>query len=322
MLRLLACLALTVAMPVAAQSSQPTSAQSPYLSVEQLRAKYADKASHFVDIGGVSIHYKDEGKGPVLLMVHGSQSTLKTWDGIVAKLKGKYRIIRYDIAGQGLSGDVSDTAAAALKPTDIAEGLLKHLGVTKLKAGVGVSSGGTLIAFLASENPGLVERAILSNMPSDPVVTTHLKQPQSFIDAQAKAKATKVTDLAYWNEFLNYFSGDPSRISAKTRAEYADFNRRVPNKNVISLVAQIKDGKVSTVTFAEMTTPSLLIWGGSDQLLPVSAAKRLEEYLVKSEASRVIMPDVGHYPPLEVPERFADVMESWITSGVPNLPGK
>lgn len=307
--------ALLAAAPAAAQT-----APSPYLTVDQLRTKFADKDSRFATIGGVEIHYKDEGKGPVLLMVHGSQSTLKTWDGVVAKLKGRYRIIRYDIAGQGLSGNVSDEAAAAMKPTDIAEGLLKHAGVTKLKAGVGVSSGGTLIAFLASKRPDLVERAILSNMPSDPVVTTHLKQPQAFIDAQARAKANKVTDLDYWNQFLSYFAGDPARISTAKRQEYADFNRREPNKNIISLVAQIKDGKESTVTFAAMTTPALLIWGGSDQLLPVPAAARLEQYLTASEVSRVIMPDVGHYPPVEVPDRFADIMAAYMESGVPNLP--
>ncbi|WP_199554267.1 alpha/beta fold hydrolase [Sandaracinobacteroides hominis] len=313
---LLAVATLSVAAPAVAQAAQP----SPYLTVEQLRAKFADKDSKFANIGGVEIHYKDEGKGPVLLMVHGSQSSLRTWDGVVAKLKDRYRIIRYDVAGQGLSGNISDEAAATLKPTDIAEGLLKQLGVTKLKAGVGVSSGGTLIAFLASGRPDLVERAILSNMPSDPVVTTHLKQPQAFLDAQARAKANKVTDLDYWNQFLSYFSGDPARISPAKRQEYADYNRREPNKNLIALTAQIRDGKESTATFAAMTTPALLIWGGSDQLLPVPAADRLQQYLTKSEVSRVILPDVGHYPPLEVPDRFADIMAAYIESGVPNLP--
>ena len=101
------------------------------ITVEQLRAKYGDRAGHIAVIGGVEVYYKDEGKGPAILMVHGSQSTLKTWDYVAAKLTKRYRVIRYDIPPQGLSGHVSDEAEKAMQPTDVAEGLLKILGVDK-----------------------------------------------------------------------------------------------------------------------------------------------------------------------------------------------
>jgi len=48
------------------------------LTLSELRAKYADPAGKIAVIGGVEVYYKDEGKGPAILMVHGSQSTLKT----------------------------------------------------------------------------------------------------------------------------------------------------------------------------------------------------------------------------------------------------
>lgn len=42
-------------------------------------------------------------KGPTLVFVHGYPDNLHVWDGVVALLKGRYRIIRYDVRGAGLS---------------------------------------------------------------------------------------------------------------------------------------------------------------------------------------------------------------------------
>ena len=285
--------------------------------MEQLRERYADPQSRYITIRGVEVHYKDEGTGPVLLMVHGSESSLRTWDGIVAVLKDRYRIIRYDIPGYGLSGRISDEVAANVDPMDIPLGLVEALEVDRLTF-VGVSSGGTMGMYLAAEHPDLVERLIISNTPSDPVDTSHLVMPQAFIDAIARARETGYRDLDFWNQFLSYFSGDPARISAQTRQEYFDFYRRTPEAHPIALVAVIGDGVIATERMARVTQPTFLIWGGGDKLLPPSAAEASERYLSAAPISRVIMPDVGHYPPLEVPERFAQLIAAFVEAGVPN----
>lgn len=46
-----------------------------------------------------------EGKpdGPTLVFVHGYPDNLHVWDGVVGLLKDRYRIIRYDVRGAGLS---------------------------------------------------------------------------------------------------------------------------------------------------------------------------------------------------------------------------
>jgi pimeloyl-ACP methyl ester carboxylesterase len=291
-------------------------AEYPRLTVAQLRAKYGDPRSRYMTIRGIEVHYKDEGKGPVLFMVHGSQSSLRTWDRITILLKARYRIIRYDIPGFGLSGAVTDDAAATVQPAEIAEELLNRLGVKKATI-VGVSSGGTMGMYLAARRPDLVERLILSNTPSDPVKTDHLVQPKSFLDAQERAIQTRYQDMAFWNEFLSYFSGDPSRISARTRAEYYDFNRRVVEKYPIALVARIGDGKQAAIEMAKVRAPVLLAWGTGDPLLPESAANAIARYLANARISRLLMPDVGHYPPLEVPDRFARLIADYVEVVVP-----
>lgn len=326
---MLAGLALGLAaLPAAPTLAQPAPAvaaadQYPRLTVAQLRAKYQDAQSRYMTIKGVEVHYKDEGPrgAPVLFMVHGSQSSVRTWDRITQLLKGRYRIVRYDIPGYGLSGPATDEAAEKVQPVEIAEGLINNLGIKKLTF-VGVSSGGTMGMYLAAKRPELVERLVLSNTPSDPVKYDHLVEPQSFKDAQARSQQTGFQDLTFWNEFLSYFSGDPKRISAKTRAEYYDFNRRAKEKYPIALVARIGDGKQAAIEMAKVRTPTLLVWGTADPLLPESAANAITRYLANAQISRVLMPDVGHYPPLEVPDRFARIIADYVEAVVPNPPAR
>lgn len=300
-------------------ASAPDSPTTPRLTVAQLRAKYADRQSRYMTIKGMEIHYKDEGprKAPVLLLIHGSQSSLRTWDRITVLLKKRYRIIRFDIPGYGLSSPATDEAAANVKPVEVTEGLLAGLGVSKLAAAVGVSSGGTMAMYLAAKRPDLVERLILSNTPSDPVDTSHMVQTPAFLSAQDRARKTGYQDFDFWDQYLSFFSGDPARISQRTRMEYWDFNRRSPEKYPIAMVARIGDGRQAAIEMEKIKTPTFLVWGSGDPLLPEAAVTAITRYLRNATISKVLMPDVGHYPPLEVPDRFARWIETYVEAGVP-----
>lgn len=307
--------------PVLAQmaANAPDSPATPRLTVAQLRAKYADRQSRYITVKGMEIHYKDEGprKAPVLLMIHGSQSSLRTWDRITLLLKKRYRVIRFDIPGYGLSSPATDEAAANVKPLEVTEGLIEGLGIRKIAAAVGVSSGGTMAMYLAAKRPELVERLILSNTPSDPVDTSHMVQTPGFLAAQDRARQTGYQDFDFWDQYLSFFAGDAGRISKRTRMEYWDFNRRSPEKHPIAMVARIGDGKQAAVEMAKITAPTFLVWGSGDPLLPEAAVNAITRYLQNATISKVLMPDVGHYPPLEVPDRFARWVETYVEAGVP-----
>jgi len=327
-LAMIAASAALLATPhiAAAQTTAPVKEEAqapahPYLSVAQLRAKYNDRQSRYLKVGGLAIHYKDEGPrdAPVLLMVHGSESSLRTWDRIAAVLKGRYRVVRFDLPGYGLSDGATDEALKVLVPTDVPFALLEHLKIPKATF-VGVSSGGTMGMYMAARRPDVIERLILSNTPSAPVDTSHLKLSQGLIDAMARAKDNGFRDPDFWVQFLNFFAGDARRMTAQMHREYYDFYRRVPEKNLVGLIARIGDGKQATVEMAKVRKPTLLLWGGADPLLPESALDAITGYLSAAQISKVVMPDVGHYPPLEVPDRFAQLTAAYVEAGTPNLP--
>lgn len=307
-------------MPLVLLLIAATGPAQPWLSLADLRAQYADRASRYMTIGGMEVHYKDEGRRgpnyPALLLVHGSSSTMKTWDHLVPLLARDYRVIRYDIPGMGLSGDVPGAAIGTVEPADIAEELLRRLRVGKVTV-IGVSSGGTLGTFLAAKRPDLVERLIISNAPSDPVDTSHMVPTPDWARAQAQAKESGFQDQFFWDQFLSYFAGDGRRIDAATRRHFYDFGRRMPDRNFIAMIAKVADAPKARAAMAKVRAPCLLIWGGSDQLLPPSAGRTLLKYLSATDVSIVYLPDVGHFPPIETPGRFARIARGWIEAGVP-----
>jgi len=75
--------------------------------MKNIKLKYVNKESKFIEIecgdSTCRLHYRDEGSGPVLLLLHGVCASLHTWDAWVETLKPYYRIIRFDIPGFGLS---------------------------------------------------------------------------------------------------------------------------------------------------------------------------------------------------------------------------
>ena len=76
-------------------------------SYAMVKSKYATPPSQFLDVGGVSVHLRDEGHGPALVILHSSQTNLRIWDDWVDVLKANYRVIRVDWPPYGLTVDNS-----------------------------------------------------------------------------------------------------------------------------------------------------------------------------------------------------------------------
>jgi len=90
------------------------------LPIAALKQKYAGGASRFALIEGMNVHYRDEGAGPPLVLIHGTLSSLHTWDGWVGQLAPHRRVIRLDLAGFGLTGPAPDRDYRAAREAAVA----------------------------------------------------------------------------------------------------------------------------------------------------------------------------------------------------------
>jgi hypothetical protein len=74
------------------------------ISVDDLKKEYANEHSKFIEIDGMQVHYRIEGEGLPIVLIHGTASSLNTWDAWTAELTKTHKVIRMDLPAFGLTG--------------------------------------------------------------------------------------------------------------------------------------------------------------------------------------------------------------------------
>lgn len=313
-MRRLLALAAAVLMAIPGVAAAQSAEVPKKVPLAELRAKIGTPADRYMKIaGGVELRYRDEGKGPVLLLLHGSRSSLASWDPVVAKLVKHYRVVRFDQPPHALSGPISKEAIAAVgSPENMVKQFLDKLGVRKATV-LGTSSGGTLAYYFAATYPAMVDGLVLSNTPSDPVNELKPVLTPDMEAANARAKANGLEDRAFWRTYFEWLWGDKSRITERQVDAYYNYNLRGIDPNYTGLQALTSNKAATMARLDAVTAPTLIIWGMRDPVLPPYLGEKLFDYLKNVKGrSFIAMEDVGHYPPVEVPDRYADLVLAWL----------
>jgi hypothetical protein len=110
---------------------------APERTVAELQGRLAPPPSVFVDVAGMKVHLRDEGPredASPLVLLHGTGSSLHAWEGWARDLKAKRRIIRYDMAGFGLTGPSPDGIYSIDDDVRLVIAILDKLGVERSAA--------------------------------------------------------------------------------------------------------------------------------------------------------------------------------------------
>ncbi len=286
------------------------------IPAKELRAKYANAESEFVDLGdGLTVHLRDEGPkdAPALILLHGSNASLHTWQQWVDRLGKDVRIIRYDQPGHGLTGPHPKDDYSARGFVDVVDRVAKNRGLDKFYLG-GNSMGGWVTHEYAKAHPEKLLGIILVDAAgapdSKPRQTpigfriarmpgiSRLMQvitPRSVIETSLKQSVSNqaiVTDAEvdeYW-ELLRYPGN--REATGKRFAQYGSRNTPTP------------------VSGATRGVPALILWGDEDKLIPVSAAKWFQSTYANNVTH--IYKGIGHIPMEETADKSADDVGSWL----------
>ena len=116
-----------------------------------LEAKYATPPSRFITLpDGARAHYRIRGadSAPTLLLLHGSNATLFTWEPWSKTLSDHFRVVSVDLPGHGLTGPVPDHDYSAAGMAKFVGEFADALGI-KSFALAGNSMGGGVAAYFA-----------------------------------------------------------------------------------------------------------------------------------------------------------------------------
>ena len=277
----------------------------PGRTVHELSDRWAPSPSRFVAIGGMQVHLRDEGPrdDPVpVLLLHGTSSSLHTWEGWVPPLTAAgRRVISVDLPGFGLTGPFPDGDHRIGAYAPFLLEMLDRLGVSRVVV-AGNSFGGQVAIELALAAPARVERLVLVDALAYPRNATSV--PIGFVVASVPG-VNRLMDFVLPRSLIersvHSVYGDPSRVTPALVDRYFELSLREGNRAALrNRFADLPDAGYAPRVRA-LRLPVLVLWGGRDQLIPPAAADR---FLSDIAGSRLVLfPELGHVPQEEDPTR-------------------
>ncbi|MEI9996181.1 MAG: alpha/beta fold hydrolase [Rhizomicrobium sp.] len=287
-----------------------------------LEAKYATAPSQFIAVeyastlaGGAAssapahVHYRDRGPkdAPVLLLLHGSNATLFTWEPWAKDLSDTYRVVSVDLPAHGLTGATPNHDYSQAGMANFVGAFADKLGL-KSFALAGNSMGGGVAARFAEEHPERVSALILvdaAGMPSKagdhtPVAFRLLRQ--SWLQPVLRHLDPKplvreglddaIVRKAVLTEPMIDLYSDMARMDGSREATAERFGEFDPAD-----AHYVKDH------VGALKMPVLILWGEQDHLIPVAAAATWHDSIPGSKV--IVYAETGHIPMEELADQTA-----------------
>ena len=302
-----------------------TLTHTPDRSVDSLVTLWAPPPSDFMYVKGQFVHFRDEGPktDPTpLVLLHGTAASLHTWQGWVAELRGRKRVITFDMPGFGLTGPFTgqykrdDYHADNLARFTL--DLLDALHVQRFDIG-GNSLGGEVAWRVASLAPARVDRLILVD------ATGYAFKPEL---VPLGFRVTRVPVLNRIGEYLTPrvlveqsvrdVYADPSRVTGALVDRYFELLTREGNRHALNMRMEEVARDLAPERIKTLKLPTLILWGAKDRLVPPVNAHRFQQDIAGSQL--VIFPNLAHVPHEEDPKDSIVPVRAFLGLDDPHAP--
>ncbi len=285
------------------------------IPIEDLKPKYANENSMFFVIDQTSIHIRDEGKkdAPVLLLIHGVCSSLHTWDGWVSVLKDHFRIIRFDIPGFGLSGQIPSKNYTPEYSVELLNKAIEQLGIKKLSI-AGNSLGGFIGWKFAVTHPDKVEKLILIDSVGFPQEMPWLLKFSTNIFVRPFARIAM--PRYFINKAVHEVYGNQSKVTDEVVDRYFELSQKKGNRSawidVFMIMKDYSKREDLAKGLTDIKCPIMVMWGTKDIWIPYTTIfPKWQENL--PHAIFKVYDGVGHIPMEEIPEQTAKDAYEFLT---------
>ncbi|NTX06793.1 MULTISPECIES: alpha/beta fold hydrolase [Myxococcus] len=284
------------------------------VSPQELEARYATAPSRFVEVDGLRIHYRDQGQGPTLLLLHGSNASLFTWEGWVRELSENYRVITLDLPGHGLTGPDARGRYTADAMVEVVEAFRARLGLEQFVLG-GNSMGGSISWRYALLHPQRVTRLVLVDAAGFPRDT-----PAPLVFRLMRAPVVgEVLSLfsPRWviDRNLRAVYGEPSRVTEALVEQYHALLLREGNRTATRERMRAGGDDARWKQLGELRMPTLVLWGAKDAWIPLEHGQRFARAI--PGARLIVYPELGHVPMEEDAARTARELRGFLEASAP-----
>lgn len=249
-------------------------------------------------VDDITVHFAVNGPtdAPPLVFSNSLGTDLRTWDAVVARLSGRFRCIRYDTRGHGLTDRGSAEVTIPRLAADLV-GLLTHLDIRKTLI-CGLSIGGLIAQQVAKDDPDRVRALVLCDTASK-IGTPEMWQER--IDGIEKNGLDAAADGILERWFAPVFrSHKPIDV-----ALWRNLLVRTPLDGYLACCGAIRDADLRADA-ATINAPTLCVGGAQDGATPPDVVGALAASI--PGAGFIELNDCGHLPCIEQPQALVDAM--------------
>ena len=262
---------------------------------------------HEIQIDDHLLVYLKGGKGETILFVHGFGADKDSWATFLPSFSGSYRLIVPDLPGFGESS-APDTASYDI-PSQV-KNLAQFIDTEGLDSFhlIGVSMGGYIAAYYASEHPEKIKSLALIDAAG--VVS----QIPSYIWRQYKNNGEILLLYRTPEQFDNFLSAlfhNPPYIPSRFKKYFTDRGARNYD-HYKKILNEMVDGGMGLLEsrLPKIKARTLLIWGENDSIIHVSSVEKFKKGI--KDCQTVIIPNCGHVPYMECPEKTRRVYKTFL----------
>ena len=272
-----------------------------------------------VVVEGIETQYLEAGSGSPVLLLHGHEQSATSWRWVIPTLARSHRVLALSLPGTGETNPAVGDHSPGNDLTPFLAAFLDTLGVEPPLDLVGHSAGGAIALRLTLAYPDRIRTLTLVDSAGlgqavHPLLALdtlpgigELAIMISRIPGGAVARTSMSTAMLF---------ARPWRIPAQFLAEHHALGRRPGQLETSTAMARALFGatgqrQILLEHLPTLTTPTLVIWGGCDYLLPAHQAQTAVGLLPHGRLA--LFPDCGHLPHIEQPARFAAVLSDWLT---------
>jgi len=267
---------------------------------------------HWAHVKGRPVNYVDIGEGPALVFIHGLSGSWQNWLENIPHFARTHRVIAVDLPGFGCSPMPAEKITIN-GYAGIVDELLDGLGIERAVV-VGNSMGGFIGAELAIEYSTRVEKLVLVSAAG---LSTHDMHNDRAVSGLRVVGGVLGMGAAWFATKSDRLSRRPRLRKALMLVVAAHPDQLPPPLVAEQIAGSGKPGFIDAVEalgtypiedrLHKIETPTLIVWGAQDRLVPLRDAKRFEE-AIGPNSRKIVYEDTGHVAMLERPARFnADV---------------
>lgn len=288
---------------------------------DELAAKYATGASDFVELpSGARAHYRMQGNrsGQPILLLHGSNASLHTWEPWVTELSDQFFLVTVDLPGHGLTGPVPSDDYTYEGMVSFVREFVEATDLQEFALGGNSMGGGVTLAYAKAYPEDLTHMILVdaagTRLPAS--ASDKVDYPLAF-DLAGRWYTDwiieNVTPRSLAAEGLRKSVSVTSIITEDMIDRYWELVRHPGNRRATGLrFAWYRARGSRNLQVNDIETPTLVIWGDEDKLIPLEAGVALNERLPNSQI--MIFERVGHLPMEEVAQESAAAVRSFLTA--------